>query len=114
MTLPTGSSVTGATSVTLNSDAITLNGTVTSQNNTATGLVALAPFTSGLPISLGTVVAGSFSLTSAQLNNIFADSLKIGNDTSGNIAVSAAIAIKHIHILILVIMFLVFMCPPLG
>jgi hypothetical protein len=84
--------VTGTNGVTLSADVITLDGSVT-----ATGATALLePFTPGHAINLGAAdTALALGLSAAELNAVTASILKVGNSTSGNLAVASAIAPAH-------------------
>lgn len=83
-----GADVQGPTTVDLIANNIALNGTVQS-GTTAT----LRQFTPGQSIDLGGADAvGTLGLTAAEINNVTAGVLRIGNVTSGNITVSAPIA----------------------
>ncbi|HXX74227.1 MAG TPA: filamentous hemagglutinin N-terminal domain-containing protein, partial [Nitrospiraceae bacterium] len=90
LTLNANSNVTGTGGITYTADTMTLSN---SSTTTATGAIAtLQPNSAGRGITLGANVGGTLSLTSARLNTITAGILRVGSVTSGNMAISGAIA----------------------
>src|SRR5262249_1886808 len=75
--------------ITLSADNMGLNAAV----NAGAGNVTLVQNTNGQAINLGGAdAAGTLGLTSAELNQVTANRLTVGNANSGNMTVSAAIA----------------------
>jgi filamentous hemagglutinin family protein len=74
--------------ITLTADNMNLNGIVFTPNST----VNIFQFTDGRDITLGTIVPGTLSLTNIMLDNIFADTIQIGNELSGDINITSLIS----------------------
>ena len=81
-TLTTGSVSAGNNSITINSNGITLDGTLSSGNASTTIQASRADTTIGLGDG-----AGTFSLLNAELGRVTAGSLAIGDGTNGTITV---------------------------
>jgi len=79
----------GSGTTTINSDNMSLAGTINSSNS-----VTLAPHTAGTLIKVGALAAdssGVLRLTSAELNNVHASVLHIGSATSGALTIESAL-----------------------
>jgi hypothetical protein len=89
LTINAGSSV-GANNgaITVTADDVALAGTVGTG-----GIVTVRPVSAGRAIDLGTNTAGSLSLTDAELNQITAGTLDLGDEDSGDMSITAAIAL---------------------
>ena len=74
--------------ITLTANAMTLSQAV----NSGTARTILQPLAAGENIDLGTKTPGELGLTAADLNEVSASALQVGNANSGGITVSAAIA----------------------
>ncbi|MBU2222389.1 MAG: hypothetical protein KJ722_07205, partial [Candidatus Omnitrophica bacterium] len=97
-TISLNSVITNNGVINLNADGITLSGTINSGN----AIITLLPRTSGYSIDLGTKTAGTLGLTSAEMDRLTTTNLvRIGNGSSGNIVISAAIAPANINTLTL-------------
>lgn len=93
LTVALGDNVTGG-SVTLASDRINLAGTVTTP-----GLAWIHESTAGRQITLGTddnsaatASGGTLGLTIPEINNVSAGTLRVGDATSGNLAITVPLA----------------------
>jgi hypothetical protein len=99
LSAPSGISVTGGStnvgapvsstfgSVTIISDSMNLGAPVTGE-----GSVTLQPLTANRPIELGSENAAALSITAAEVNQVTASSLVIGNTSAGPLTVTAPIA----------------------
>lgn len=88
LTIAGGAEVVGTGGVTLAADNIALNGTVDAGTNIAT----LRQFTNGQLINLGGADAiGTLGLTDAELDQVTAGVIRVGNANSGVITVTTAI-----------------------
>jgi filamentous hemagglutinin len=75
--------------VTVTADFMTINDPISASSN---GIVLLQPFTAAQPINLGTVMTGQLGLTDAELKQVTASVLRIGNSANtGGIVLSGAI-----------------------
>ncbi|WP_261365074.1 beta strand repeat-containing protein [Anatilimnocola floriformis] len=83
----TGGVASNGGSITINADVTTL----TSGAVSTTGTVTIKPVTASRTITLGTEVAGSTSLTDAELDLVSAGTLVIGSATAGTITATADI-----------------------
>ena len=79
---------TGNGDVSLTADTMAIAAAV----NAGTGTITTAPLTANLPINLGTEVAGSLSLTDAELDFLTASTVRVGSTASGNIAIASAVS----------------------
>ena len=79
---------TGNGDVSLTADTMAIAAAV----NAGTGTITMAPLTANLPINLGTEVAGSLSLTDAELDFLTASTVRVGSTASGDISVSAPVS----------------------
>ncbi|MFO0821305.1 MAG: autotransporter-associated beta strand repeat-containing protein [Pirellulales bacterium] len=84
-----GAHVSGPNGVTITANSVDLAGTLGAGTNTVTILGA----TGGRAINLGTAV-GALDLTDAELNNITAGTISVGDGNSGKITVSSAIILS--------------------
>lgn len=74
--------------LTISADDIAINASI----DAGTGIVTLAPSTSGRGIDLGTETAGSLGLTDAEVDLVTAGILRIGTSASGDITFSDTIS----------------------
>lgn len=74
----------GADNFTLTADALSINAAATT-----TGTITITPFSAGRMINLGTVVSGQLGLTAAELGQLKAGTLQIGNGGNNPITISA-------------------------
>ncbi len=91
----TVASVDGVNGVSTANGAITLTAnamTLAQAVNSGTARTILQPLAAGENIDLGTKTAGELGLTAADLNEVSASVLQVGNAGAGGITVSAAIA----------------------
>ncbi|HYH68690.1 MAG TPA: hypothetical protein VD866_28615, partial [Urbifossiella sp.] len=84
-----GNLATAGGDVNLVGDVVALDGTV----DAGTGTVAVRPVTAGVDVTLGSEVGGTMSLTPAELGGITAGVLRVGDATTGDISVTAAITL---------------------
>jgi hypothetical protein len=82
---------TGNGNITLAGTGLTINGLV----NSGTGITTLANSVAGTMIDLGTKTAGKLSLTQAELNNVTAGVLRIGNTATPAITPPAGLPITQ-------------------
>jgi hypothetical protein len=85
------STATNGGSITLVGNSMSLGGPVSAPSSSS---VTLRPFTNGVGINLGSTsdpIGGPLSLSNAELNNITAGTINIGDANTGTITVSAAI-----------------------
>jgi hypothetical protein len=73
-----------ASNLTLNADVLEILSSISASNAT------FAPATAGRPITLGAEIAGTLSLTDAELDRVSISNLTIGNEVSGPITVAGA------------------------
>ena len=76
--------------ITISADSMVINDPI----NAGTGIITLAPFTSGRPIDVGhnpSLLSGELGLSQSDLNNVTASVLRIGSSSAGSIAATAAI-----------------------
>ena len=93
LTIGVADGITGVTtanaSVEIDSDAAT---TTAQPINAGTSIVIFSPATSGLSVVVGPASSGSLNVTDAELNNITAGLVQIGNTTTtGNLTVTAPV-----------------------
>ncbi len=79
-------SLVGAAILTLNTNTISVNGSVSTSGN-----FVVQPLTAGRSISLGTESGSAISLTDSELGRITAPLLRIGSANAGNIELNAAL-----------------------
>ena len=84
--------------ITITADNVALGGPV----NAGTATVTIVPNTAAVAINLGTEMWGELSLTDAELDQITASKIEIGNATSGAITISAALDQPSINTLSLI------------
>ncbi len=89
--LTVSQAVSGATTVNFTADSLAINAAVT-----ASGRVTLAPQTAARLISLGAEVAGSLSLTDAELDRFTTpDVLQVGTTASGALTIGGALSLTN-------------------
>jgi hypothetical protein len=78
-TLTVNSPINGPGGITLTANAMAINTTI----NSGVANTIFQPFTAGVSANFGSPIAGDFNLTQAELNEVTANVLQIGNNLSG-------------------------------